>query len=909
VRGCPQISFDVPREWRIVDFFVFPDSSVLLAGEGGVLYRGNASREMMFINLTDTYGIEGIRTSISRGGACFDLDSDWYPEIFFFYPENGQFSKFYLNHPNGPFSDIATGLQIADLRDYRYFRFADLDGDYRTDLVLSCVDSSGNSIHTLLFNGATFEPFGMVPNTLISNREKMSGMSLTDYDLDGDLDIGLTFYYSPAVDAGTITMLQNSRWGTLNHVDTALHRATRGWNVAALWADVDNDGTSDLFLVGKWDTNALVMHHNQTWIDETASRLNPSTTSNSSIATAFDYDNDGDLDLFFNAVAQPLYVYNNNGKGFFKEVSNEVLPETLRKNRLVSIRSINTGDFNNDGFVDIVLAATMNNRPMNIILMNEQGRRFVERKSLGDLEEPAINETIVADVDNDGDLDIIGMREGSPVLWINTLNNNDYLKIRVVGGLSNTQGLGARIWIYEAGHLGDSLFLKGFRQIGSDAFAGNRQNDLTAHFGLVHGRSYDIKVAFEGGRSRILEHVSAGQAIEIRELDEISEVLYEVPGFFYRFFRQTEIQLYCLLFTVSMMVLYVGSRFGFRIFRWGLRFTVGLVVVNVTVFWLMLVLTANYIFGIKYLLPFGTTVFGTGMPIVISYWIRSIHRQKTTSTQQDELLRALIGFSHGEWAARNLNSLILLCSNAPDDVNQDERFITQFESRRKTFVDLTAPSIERILSLCERDELDDTIVAQLQSATTSGLELLSQQAPLDGKRLRTAALSLTQIKKTLPLISSRVYRVFSTDPVDVVKKVTELLSELFAENKVMVKRYKTYDSDYRVLITAYEFAEILDNVIRNAVRELARSEQRQLSVSLIRVAPRIHIDIKDSGGGVEKEKWETIFERGYSDRGSTGHGLFLARETLRKYGGRIFVRHSDPSGTTFTIELHEVQFQ
>jgi signal transduction histidine kinase len=74
-----------------------------------------------------------------------------------------------------------------------------------------------------------------------------------------------------------------------------------------------------------------------------------------------------------------------------------------------------------------------------------------------------------------------------------------------------------------------------------------------------------------------------------------------------------------------------------------------------------------------------------------------------------------------------------------------------------------------------------------------------------------------------------------------------------------------------------------------------------------RNSPKICIDVADNGIGIPEEKWETIFQKGYSENGSTGLGLALARETLQKYGGRIFVKQSNANeGTTFTIELNEV---
>ena len=111
-------------------------------------------------------------------------------------------------------------------------------------------------------------------------------------------------------------------------------------DVAVLFFDFDNDGDEDLFVgAGGNDLpprNPLLQHRlyknngrGDFIKDSTAFPIN---SSNISVATAYDYDGDGDLDLFvggrstsFNyGVAPASYIYQNDGKGHFTDVTEKL---------------------------------------------------------------------------------------------------------------------------------------------------------------------------------------------------------------------------------------------------------------------------------------------------------------------------------------------------------------------------------------------------------------------------------------------------------------------------------------------------------------------------------------------------------------------------------------------------------
>ena len=68
----------------------------------------------------------------------------------------------------------------------------------------------------------------------------------------------------------------------------------------------------------------------------------------------------------------------------------------------------------------------------------------------------------------------------------------------------------------------------------------------------------------------------------------------------------------------------------------------------------------------------------------------------------------------------------------------------------------------------------------------------------------------------------------------------------------------------------------------------------------------VYIDIKDSGKGIPKSSYKTIFKPGYTTKSrGWGLGLSLSKRIIEEYhNGQIFVKSSEPGkGTTFRIVL------
>lgn len=100
------------------------------------------------------------------------------------------------------------------------------------------------------------------------------------------------------------------------------------------------------------------------------------------------------------------------------------------------------------------------------------------------------------------------------------------------------------------------------------------------------------------------------------------------------------------------------------------------------------------------------------------------------------------------------------------------------------------------------------------------------------------------------------------------------------------------------------FDWVLENLLKNALD--AMDGEGRIKVDITSDGSHVHIDVSDSGKGIPKNKFETIFEPGYSTkRRGWGLGLSLTKRIVEEYHkGKIFVKNSElGKGTTFRISL------
>jgi signal transduction histidine kinase len=101
--------------------------------------------------------------------------------------------------------------------------------------------------------------------------------------------------------------------------------------------------------------------------------------------------------------------------------------------------------------------------------------------------------------------------------------------------------------------------------------------------------------------------------------------------------------------------------------------------------------------------------------------------------------------------------------------------------------------------------------------------------------------------------------------------------------------------------------QVVNNVVDNAVKYLARDRPGRIAITVSQAPGRIAIAVTDNGRGIGEQDLERVFElfrrAGAQDRPGEGIGLAHVRALVRRLGGEITVKSELGRGSTFRIDL------
>lgn len=112
------------------------------------------------------------------------------------------------------------------------------------------------------------------------------------------------------------------------------------------------------------------------------------------------------------------------------------------------------------------------------------------------------------------------------------------------------------------------------------------------------------------------------------------------------------------------------------------------------------------------------------------------------------------------------------------------------------------------------------------------------------------------------------------------------------------------DQQAEALMNIPLFDWVLENLLKNSVNAIEGAGKIEVTVTENLVKEQVIIDVCDTGKGIPRLKWETIFQPGYTTRKrGWGLGLSLTKRIIENYhNGQIFVKDSDPGRAT-TIRI------
>jgi signal transduction histidine kinase len=123
-------------------------------------------------------------------------------------------------------------------------------------------------------------------------------------------------------------------------------------------------------------------------------------------------------------------------------------------------------------------------------------------------------------------------------------------------------------------------------------------------------------------------------------------------------------------------------------------------------------------------------------------------------------------------------------------------------------------------------------------------------------------------------------------------------------SKKVVISVTSENPDITAYINKTLFSWVIENIVKNAIDAMDGVGKLNLNVS--QENNRVFVDITDTGKGIPKNQWQTVFEPGFTTKKrGWGLGLSLVKRIIKQYHeGRISVKWSEPGkGTTFRIEV------
>lgn len=359
-------------------------------------------------------------------------------------------------------------------------------GDYNGDGYNDLLYGGGNGVTFMKSNGTGT---GYVQSSgsqyVFSQRS-----NFIDINNDGHLDAFVCHDVAPNV------FYLNDGEGNLTFNQGGIGDHPNGGNYGSIWVDYNNDGLSDLFIakcrggVNTAKINELHRNNGDGTFTDVSIESNLADPIQTWSSAWNDFDNDGWMDVVVGASANSDGMHKfmrNLGDGTFE---NKTAGSGIDSFSGMSIEYVSY-DFNNDGFADVFTN--------NAILFNNGNNTFTTTPF-------PMNVGAVGDLNNDGFLDV----QNGNTIYYNTGNENNWLGVTLEGVESNRNGIGARLEIYGAWgkQIRDVHSGVGFRHMGT----------LNTHFGVGSATEIDsLIVRWPSGNVDVICRPDTNQILHVIE--------------------------------------------------------------------------------------------------------------------------------------------------------------------------------------------------------------------------------------------------------------------------------------------------------------------------------------------------------------------------------------------------------
>lgn len=513
-----------------------------------------AAAGIKFVHNAGKAGKKYLPETVGAGGAFFDFDGDGWQDILLVNSKDWapkgrkSLSALYRNNKNGTFTDVTAGSGL-DVEMYGIgVSVADYDNDGKDDVYVTALEGD-----RLFHNEGAGKFKDVTKLSGIANANFATSAAWFDFDKDGKLDIFVANYVqwtlkgdiwcsldgtaksycTPESYKGTRSKLYHNLGGGKFEdvsVKAGVGDATSK-SLGVTVIDFDADSWPDLFVSNDTQPNKLYRNNKNGTFSETGMSAGVAYGEDGVARGAMgadwaDYDRTGRAHLLIgNFSNQMLGLYHNEGNGLFVD---EAPLSTIGRDSLLYLAfGVFFFDYDLDGYPDILTAnghieeeigrvqPKIKYREPPLLFRNLGAKKFenVSAKMGPTFATPMVARgAIYADIDHDGDLDVLFTNNAGPArLFRNDGGNkNHWLCVKTVGTKANRNGIGAVVRIESASGKQWSAVRSG------SSYAS--QSDLALTFGLGKDTSVtNISVEWPSGTKQSFKNIPANKLVTIDE--------------------------------------------------------------------------------------------------------------------------------------------------------------------------------------------------------------------------------------------------------------------------------------------------------------------------------------------------------------------------------------------------------
>jgi enediyne biosynthesis protein E4 len=512
-----------------------------------VFFTGNMVSSKLYLNKGNLkFEDITLKAGVNTEGWCYgvsivDINQDGYSDISICKAGNRKTKPkdmknyFFINNKNNTFTNKAAEMGLDENGYAIQTAFLDYDKDGDLDMYLlknAIVNYNRNNVRQKQTEGqasSTDKLFRNEGNLTFKDVSKEAGITIEGFGLGVSIcDLNEDDYPDIYVSNDFLTndlVWINNKNGTFSNKAHDLLRHTTYNGMGNDVSDYNNDGHPDIMVVDmlppdnrRWKLtmmgnqydefektmnlgyepqyvrNTLQLNNGDGSFSEIGQLAGVHATEWSWSPLFADYDNDGLKDLFIaNGYRQD--ITNLDFIMYGKRALYMGSAEGNRKERMDELRKY-------DGV-----------RLHNFLYKNKGDLTFSdESENWGMTDEKYANGSAYADLDNDGDLDLItnNLDENS-IIYENQLNklkpNNNWLRLNFKGKEGNIEGLGTKIWLYQADTV-QFQYYSPYRGYMSTS-------EHSVHFGLKNKPIDSLKIRWADGKEQILTNVKSKQILSL----------------------------------------------------------------------------------------------------------------------------------------------------------------------------------------------------------------------------------------------------------------------------------------------------------------------------------------------------------------------------------------------------------